>query len=188
MPKFKSLSFCGLPDHAVGDDGSFWSWRMNRSGVYRWKKLKGTVTKSGHIRVSPYYNQKHLLHRLVALAFLGECPLGKQVCHDNGVPSDNRVSNLYYGTPKNNSDDKFRHGTMPVGEKHSLSKLTDLEVQEIVEKHAAKRPTESSRSFCRRHATFYGVSPITLGAIIRSQRIGRRHPKKKKKNTRSILA
>lgn len=55
----------------------------------------------------PVYKKVHIL---VAEAFLGERPDGYYVCHNNGIPTDNRVENLRYGTPRSNSLDTIRHG------------------------------------------------------------------------------
>lgn len=71
------------------------------------------------------------VHRLVLLAFVGPCPDGRQVAHDNGRRDDNRLSNLRYATPLENSGDKFRHGTVLQGENHGSAKLTCEEVREI---------------------------------------------------------
>mgnify|MGYP001022094286 CR=1 FL=1 len=51
------------------------------------------------------------LHRAVALAFLGECPDGHEVCHLDGDVLNNRFTNLYYGTRSSNNLDAVRHGT-----------------------------------------------------------------------------
>lgn len=51
------------------------------------------------------------VHRLVAEAFLGPCPQGMEVCHNNGDAHDNRLSNLRYDTHANNSLDRRAHGT-----------------------------------------------------------------------------
>ncbi|AKL88202.1 hypothetical protein GMA3_25 [Gordonia phage GMA3] len=50
-------------------------------------------------------------HTLIAMVFIGERPPGYDVCHKNGIPSDNRVENLYYGTKSQNQLDSVRHGT-----------------------------------------------------------------------------
>lgn len=52
------------------------------------------------------------VHRLVALAFLGE-PESPDliVCHRDGVPDHNTPTNLYWGTHTQNVADAFRHGT-----------------------------------------------------------------------------
>lgn len=48
-------------------------------------------------------------HRVVAAAFLGPCPDGKEVCHNNGDRSDNRLVNLRYGTREENVADRKIH-------------------------------------------------------------------------------
>jgi hypothetical protein len=53
------------------------------------------------------------VHRLVAAAFIGPCPDGMEVCHNNGDPFDNRVDNLRYDTHAANVADRFIHGTVP---------------------------------------------------------------------------
>ncbi|MEY1677243.1 HNH endonuclease [Gordonia phage Malachai] len=65
--------------------------------------LKTSLHKDGESRVP-------LIHRLVMDAFVGPCPLGMEVCHRNGVGTDNRLSNLRYGTRSENSTDQVRHG------------------------------------------------------------------------------
>jgi hypothetical protein len=51
------------------------------------------------------------VHRLVAAAFIGPCPPGLEVCHNNGDPTDNLLPNLRYDTRSENMFDKQRHGT-----------------------------------------------------------------------------
>lgn len=50
------------------------------------------------------------VHRLVAAAFLGPCPEGFEVCHNDGTRSNNELSNLRYDTRSENQRDKVRHG------------------------------------------------------------------------------
>lgn len=52
------------------------------------------------------------VHRLVAMAFIGEPPEGKpHCCHYDGNPQNNHVSNLRWDTAKANAADSLRHGT-----------------------------------------------------------------------------
>ena len=52
-----------------------------------------------------------LVHRLVALAWLGPQPKDKPiVCHKDDIKDNNHVSNLYWGTYKENERDKFANG------------------------------------------------------------------------------
>ena len=51
------------------------------------------------------------VHGLVAQAFIGPRPTGFHIRHLNGEVTDNRVSNLSYGTASENEIDKVKHGT-----------------------------------------------------------------------------
>lgn len=51
------------------------------------------------------------IHNLVAEAFIGPCPEGQQVRHQDDVPTNNFVWNLSYGTPSQNRNDSVRNGT-----------------------------------------------------------------------------
>lgn len=48
----------------------------------------------------------HTVHRLIALTWLGKCPKGLQVLHGNFGHTDNSSSNLRYGTPSCNSQER----------------------------------------------------------------------------------
>lgn len=68
---------------------------------------------------------QHLIHRLVLIAFSGLPGPGLQACHNNGVQSDNRISNLRWGTASENMADKIRHGTWNGGVKNPQCKFPD---------------------------------------------------------------
>ena len=72
-----------------------------------------------------------LVHQLVMEAFVGPRPHGMECRHLDGNPKNNRLENLCYGTPKQNSGDKYLHGTVINGEKSKSSKLTEEQVREI---------------------------------------------------------
>lgn len=71
------------------------------------------------------------VHRLILEAFVGLCPEGMECAHNNGNHTDNRLENLRWTTHKDNNDDKYKHGTIPYGEKHSMCKLSDNDVKAI---------------------------------------------------------
>lgn len=58
------------------------------------------------------------VHALVMLAFVGPCPEGMEVCHENGTANDNRLVNLRYDTVSANRLDSVRHGT------HNMTRKT----------------------------------------------------------------
>ena len=73
------------------------------------------------------------IHRLVARAFIGECPIGLHVLHGDGNKSNNHHLNLRYGTPADNHDDTLSHGNRLMGDTHPLSKLKENDVRYIRE-------------------------------------------------------
>lgn len=81
------------------------------------RKIKGKIlkpgryTKSGHVSVVLGRNQNGSpVHQLVMKTFAGEPPAGMEVLHINGNSSDNRLSNLRYGTRTENILDVYKLG------------------------------------------------------------------------------
>lgn len=99
----------------------------SRNGVAvktRGRTLKVTVMSSGHLSLHLFKHGKSrgfLVHRLVALTFLGPAPEGKpNVLHGDNNPANNHVSNLRWGSQKENMDDAVKAGTSdPWGHKRN---------------------------------------------------------------------
>ena len=89
-----------------------------------------TPPYAGYPRVNLKGTGTEYVHRLVMLAFVGKCPDGLVVRHLDGDSTNNHLSNLTYGTQKENGEDKVKHGrTVKLqGENHHLSKLTAPDV------------------------------------------------------------
>lgn len=76
-------------------------------------------------------SRRIFLHRVVLEAFVGPRPEGMVCRHLDGDKTNNSVSNLCWGTQKQNVRDSMRHGTVVRGELKSTSKLTSGQVLEI---------------------------------------------------------
>jgi len=129
----------GFPGYFVNKRGEVFSFgiRWNK-GRFKLKQYWNPTTK--YFDVSPYVNGKKItkrVHILVALTFLGPCPLGKQVRHLDGIHENNYLYNLKYGTPKEDAEDRAKHGVILLGENNKSSKLTNGEVLEIRRRCAA---------------------------------------------------
>lgn len=79
--------------------------------TWKSKVLTGTPGPWGHLYVTLGRKSKHrMIHQLVLEAFVGPRPEGHFACHRNDVREDNRLENLYWGTPKENTADILRLG------------------------------------------------------------------------------
>lgn len=102
------------------------------------KMLSNKPDSHGYIRLSiSVKGEKRSIyaHRMVMAAFNGVSTL--DVNHINGVKSDNRLENLEYCTHTENIRHAYRMGLVPPspkGEKSVNSKLSRLDIFEILEK------------------------------------------------------
>ncbi|MET0992976.1 MAG: NUMOD4 motif-containing HNH endonuclease [Mycobacterium sp.] len=102
--------------YAVSDQGRVQSLDRITDRGRKWKGriLSPATMPSGYRTVSLWRNGKQttaLVHRLVLFAFVGPCPEGMEALHKCGVPSDNRLVNLAWGTHSENQHDQVSHGT-----------------------------------------------------------------------------
>lgn len=80
---------------------------------YHGQILKLCTVRSGHLQVSLSVNNKQkvqFVHQLVLKTFVGPCPAGYECCHNDGNPSNNKLSNLRWDTRSENKKDMYRHG------------------------------------------------------------------------------
>lgn len=123
--------------------------RKVHAQVYPAKILKQSKTgRYGHLKITIGVDGKEYsvgVHRLACLAFHGDCPPGMEACHDNGIGSDNRPSNLRWDTHANNNADRVRHGTYRLGEKHHMAKLT--EEQALAIRNGSAHYTEDAKTY-----------------------------------------
>jgi hypothetical protein len=98
----------GWPDYQVSSLGRVVSNKKRRP-----HELTGSFNQRGYRMVQLYSADRVIcrtVHRLVALAFLGETPAGMQVRHLDGDKLNCSVSNLAFGTPSQNMHDQVLHG------------------------------------------------------------------------------
>jgi hypothetical protein len=100
------------------------------------------------------------VHRLIALAFIGEGSPGWFVNHRDGNPRNNHISNLEYVTPRENSIHASNLGLLVRGEKHGYAKLTEAQVKEIRHRYYGLNHTLAQM------VNDYGVNKSSLHSII----------------------
>ena len=125
------------PGYLAGSDGNIYS---TRSGTLL---CLGQRIHRGYLRVnvlSPDGKKRsEQVHKLVLSAFSGSRPDGLQCRHLNGNATDNRASNLKWGTPKENMHDEMVQGTaacLRCGEDSNAAKLTIDDIYEIRRLHS----------------------------------------------------
>lgn len=153
--------------YSVSDHGNIRSeTREVRHSARATKVFKGQPISqtfaNGYLCVGLYKHGKVVfrsVHTLVMLAFKGPKPEKMQVAHFDGVRTNNRFSNLRYDTPKGNSADRVRHGTLVHGEKSHFARLSNEQVLKI------RADTRSYSAIAQE----YGVCINTVGGIFRKE-------------------
>ena len=104
------------------------------------------------------------IHVIVAEAFIGVKPEGKEVCHADGSRKNNCVNNLRYGTRSDNVRDAMAHGThyKPINKKGS--ERSDAKINEEIAK-LIKVSDESSHVLAKK----FNVSRALISNIKRNK-------------------
>lgn len=151
-----------LTDHEVSNRGRVRSWRGRGKLKTRPTIRKPQPHNQGHFAIAlrRVGDRRVLLvpiHRLVLEAFVGPASDGMVCRHLNGNGEDNRLSNLRWGTHRENAQDAIRLGETTAGERHWNAKLTRHQVNAI--RRSKKRGIDL--------AIRYGVSQQTICMVRR---------------------
>ena len=146
----------GWPLYSVSDQG-----RVRRDST-------GRVLKQAIVNRYPWVNLsvngklwKGHVHTLVLTAFVGPPSFKQQCRHKDGNNQNNWLTNLCWGTAKENSDDRARHGHTVNGERVHTAVLSRVQVRQI----RALLKTNTVASLARQ----FDVGTSTISAIKHNQ-------------------
>jgi hypothetical protein len=92
--------------YEVSDQGRVRSFRRYPQGII----LRPGRMPGGHLSVALGRGNSQCVHKLVLLTFVGAAPDKHECLHINGIPNDNRLTNLRWGTRSENMKDAYAHG------------------------------------------------------------------------------
>lgn len=146
----------GYSNYFISESGEIYSKQKTELVL-----KKQTIGAIGYKVVSLWkenVGKNHYAHRLILECFIGPCPAGMEALHKNGNRLDNSISNLRWGTRKENVADAIRHGTATVGSKNGAAKLSRNDIGWLIDmRDMGFNAVESSKHF--------NVSPTTIRRV-----------------------
>ncbi|WP_165358813.1 HNH endonuclease [Spirosoma sordidisoli] len=165
-----------FPGYSVTESGRLFTHRRKTGGAAKKLGVPTVVVDFSYEKElkRPYVDPKHPyvnypicvngkqraigIHRLLADAFFGPRQNGQVVRHLDDNPQNNHLSNLKYGTNKENAQDAIRNNKRKCNEDHHMSKLSNQDVREIRRlRHQKVTVPELKKMFGVCTATIEGV-------------------------------
>ena len=149
----------------LGRVRSLGMWITNQFGApyYRPGIIRALWTDPrGYVHATLYRGntqRRQAVHQLVMRAFVGPAPAGLEVCHNDGIPGNNHLSNLRYDTHSANLLDKGAHGTAARGESNHRNRWTEDQVREMRRLYAQGLSQSQI-------AVMFGARQATIQAIV----------------------
>ena len=134
------------------------SYVTNDGKYIKSKIVTQSLGKNGYYYVNLRHDGKTKLayvHRIIAETYVDNPENKEQVNHINGDKKDNRIENLEWVTPKENTQHSIYNGMTPIGEKAHKSKLTLKEAVSI--KLSNRGNTELAKEYGVSRAQVYRI-------------------------------
>ncbi len=152
----------GAPDYYINKNGEVFSSKYKNR-----RRLKTSINPvCGYEYISLRINGKthqSTVHRLMALSFYGELPEGMTINHIDFNKTNNKISNLEIITMYDNMQHAKVGRRFRSGEKSPFSKITGLDVLNIVKLHSC------GMKGCVL-SNIYGISESMVSKIIRGKK------------------
>lgn len=126
-----------FPNYAVSNRGYVkrLTAPLRGSKTFPGKILATSISNWGYVLVHLHSRERDTrrpVHRLVAEAFLGPCPLGREVNHKSGNKRDNSLGNIEYVTKSQNIAHAYRLGLRNhQGSHHPRATISESDVLSI---------------------------------------------------------
>lgn len=159
----------GYLGYRVSDKGRVQSCRARKFRLKvtdKWRDMKLQKEKRMGYRLATLYGEggkvRFGVHVLVLTVFGSPCPPGLECRHLDGIPNNNCLENLAWGTHKENSADMVSHGHTSKGEKHHAAKLT---LDKAKEMRRLRRKGATIAALAER----FGVSSPTAHRVVQGR-------------------
>lgn len=160
---YKSIELQGRKFH-IYDDGRVWSVKTHRF-------IESYLNNYKIICVRDLTSRKMLnyrVHRLMLELFVRPPKKGEFGRHLDDNPRNLKLSNLAWGTPKENSSDMAANNHQALGELNGRAALTEVQVRKFYESYDGKTPHKPFvRSYMKKNRL--DVEPLQLLRILRGK-------------------